>query len=141
MTISFRTELPPTEQFSDLFQTTGWNEEYQLSPAELGRSLQNSWYAVAAYEGKRLVGFGRIVSDGVMYAMIHDMIVAPDFQQQGIGTRILEMLVSKCLEANVRAIQLFSARGKREYYEHHGFVVRPHDAPGMQYHRVPGAAA
>jgi GNAT superfamily N-acetyltransferase len=140
MTISVRTELPPPEQFSQLFQTTGWNDEYQLSPAELGRSLESSWYAVAAYDGERLVGFGRMVSEGVMYAMIHDMIVAPGFQGQGLGTRILDMLVSRCLEANIRAIQLFSARGKREFYEQHGFVVRPADAPGMQYRREQGAA-
>ncbi len=33
-------------------------------------------------------------------------------------------------------IQLFSARGKREYYEKRGFMARPEDGPGMQYRRA-----
>ena len=137
MTISYRTELPSTDQFARLYETTGWNEDNHLSPSELGRALQGSWYAVAAYDGERLVGFGRVVGDGVMYAMIHDMIVAPDFQGRGIGTHILEMLVKQCEDTKIRGIQLMSARGKREFYEHHGFVVRPEDGPGMQYRRGP----
>jgi GNAT superfamily N-acetyltransferase len=135
MTISYRIELPSNDQFARLYETTGWNEEAHLSPAELGKALEASWYAVAAYDGERLIGFGRVVGDGVMYAMIHDMIVTRDFQGQGIGTRILEMLVKQCLAAQIRGIQLMSARGKREFYEHHGFVVRPEDGPGMQYRR------
>ena len=135
MTISYRTELPATDQFAALYATTGWNSEHPLSRAELAKALEASWYAVSAYDGARLVGFGRVVGDGVMYAMIHDMIVVPEYQGQGIGAHILQMLVDTCLRANIRDIQLFSARGKRQFYEHHGFVVRPDDGPGMQYRR------
>jgi hypothetical protein len=53
-----------------------------------------------------MVGFGRIVTDQVLHAMIY-----------------------------IRDIQLFCARGKQAFYEKHGFVVRPIDAPGMQYQR------
>jgi ribosomal protein S18 acetylase RimI-like enzyme len=70
-----------------------------------------------------------------MHAMIYDLIVSPDFQNQGIGTRILEMLLKRCREANIRDIQLFCARGKQAFYEKRGFVARPQDAPGMQYRR------
>jgi hypothetical protein len=39
------------------------------------------------------------------------------------------------LDANIRDIQLFCARGQRAFYEKRGFVARPDDAPGMQYKR------
>ena len=133
MAVHMREEIPSIEQFWPLFQSTGWNQEYQLSPAEVMQGLQNSWYAVAAYEGDELVGFGRLVSDTVLYAMIYDLIVLPGRQRQGTGSRILDLLVERCRKAKIRDIQLFCARGKKSFYEKRGFVARPEDAPGMQY--------
>jgi GNAT superfamily N-acetyltransferase len=136
MTIQFQTRTPPTEKYWDLFQTTGWNNEYRATPEELARALAKSWFVVAAYEDGQLVGFGRVVSDEALHAMIYDLIVAPAYQQQGLGTQILEMLVKACLDAHIRDIQLFCARGKQAFYEKRGFVARPADAPGMQYRKA-----
>jgi GNAT superfamily N-acetyltransferase len=138
MNIDYRSEIPAMDQYWRLFQSTGWNEAYQLSPEELVRALRSSWYVLGAYDGGHLVGFGRLVSDGIAYAMIYELIVQPDYQGQGIGGEILERLVKKCQETGVRDIQLFCAYGKREFYEKRGFVARPEDAPGMQYVREGG---
>ncbi len=133
--IEYRAEIPPQEQFFALFETTGWNENYKASPQELAAMLANTWYMLAAYDGKQLVGFGRVVSDLVLHAMIYDMIVDPAYQGQGIGGVILDRLVEKCLQTGIRDIQLFCARGKRPFYEKRGFVARPDEAPGMQYRK------
>ena len=133
MNIEFRSEIPNRDQLWDLFQTTGWNVKYQLLPDDLVRALRASWHILCAYDGERLVGFGRLVSDGVLHAVIDELMVLPEYRGQGIGGEILERLVKKCRGAGVRDIQLFSARGKREYYEKRGFRARPDNAPGMQY--------
>jgi len=133
MSIDIRSELPANNQFWELFQTTGWNEKYGLSGDELMRALRSSWFVLSAYDSERLVGFGRLVSDGIIHAMIYELIVLPEYQGQGIGGLILEKLVKKCKESGVRDIQLFCARGKREFYEKRGFTARPDDAPGMQF--------
>ena len=135
MSIELRAEIPASHQFWDLFKTTGWNEKYQLSHEELTQALRASWFVISAYEGEKLVGFGRLVSDGILHAMIYELIVLPEYQQRGIGGEILEKLVEKCKETGVRDIQLFCAAGKRAFYENRGFVMRPEDAPGMQYVR------
>ncbi len=135
MTFQYRTDPPSAEQFWRLFLTTGWNKEYLLSAEEYLQALRLSWYLVCVYEGERLVGFGRLVSDQVVHAMIYDLIVDPEFQNQGIGGEILDQLVQYCKQAQIRDIQLFCARGKRSFYEKRGFVARPADAPGMQFHR------
>ena len=102
------------------------------------RALHSSWYLLGAYDGERLVGFGRLVGDEVLHAMIYEMIVLPGYQGQGIGGQILEKLVGKCQEAGVRDIQLFCATRKQAFYEKRRFVARPEDAPGMQYVRHGG---
>ena len=58
MPIEFRSEIPSSDQFWTLFQTTGWNAKYQLSPDELTQALHTSWFVISAYEGKKLVGHG-----------------------------------------------------------------------------------
>ncbi|HTP11421.1 MAG TPA: GNAT family N-acetyltransferase [Anaerolineae bacterium] len=132
MPLRYQTYPPTPDQYFALYETTGWNDEYHLTPHDLARALVNSWYTVSAYDGDRLVGFGRLVSDSI-HAMIYDLIVAPDHQRQGIGGEILDRLVKHCQAAHIQDIQLFCATGKREFYERHGFIVRPDDAPGMQY--------
>jgi ribosomal protein S18 acetylase RimI-like enzyme len=135
MSIIYKIDLPPADKYFNLFETTGWNSEYCLTKDELSLSLPNSYYTVSAYDENKLVGFGRIISDGVIHAMIYEMIVDPDYQREGIGSTILNMLVDKCLENNIRDIQLFSAKGKKIFYERHGFTERENNAPGMQYKR------
>lgn len=136
MTLRYQTYPPTPDQYFALFETTGWNAEYHLTPHDLAKVIAHSWYMVSAYDDDRLIGFGRMMSDSV-HAMIYDLIVAPDHQRQGIGSEILKRLMDRCREAQVRDIQLFCAAGKRDFYERHGFVARPDDAPGMQYRPQP----
>lgn len=131
--IQYTTSRPAIDQFWQLFLTTGWNDEYHLAPDDLSRALEHSWHMVCAYERERLIGFGRVVSDTSLHAMIYDLIVDPDYRQRGIGGYILEQLVERCLEEKIRDIQLFCARGKRAFYEKRGFSARPEDGPGMSY--------
>jgi GNAT superfamily N-acetyltransferase len=133
MAMVISNETPPIDKFWELFQSTGWNEKYQLSPEELGRALQASWFTVAVYDDDRLVGFGRLVSDGILHAMIYELIVLPAYRNQGLGSQILKFLIARCQEANIRDIQLFCAHGKRAFYEKRGFVSRSEEAPGMQF--------
>ena len=133
--IELSEQLPDREEYFSLFNTTGWNKDYQASPDDLEKANRNSWLTVSAYDRSRLVGFGRAVTDFVLHAMIFDMIVLPEYQGRGLGTLILTRLVDKCLEAGIRDIQLFCAKGKRPFYEKNGFEVRADDAPGMQLNR------
>ncbi len=130
--IELREQLPDKEDYFLLFNTTGWNKDYKASAGDLERANQNSWLVVSAYDGNKLVGFGRVVTDFVLHAMIFDLIVLPDYQGRGIGTKILSRLVNKCLKQGIRDIQLFCAKGKKVFYEKNGFEIRTTDAPGMQ---------
>jgi GNAT superfamily N-acetyltransferase len=133
--IALREQIPDKDEYFALFETTGWNASYRLTPEDLERANQNSWLVVSAYDGSKLVGFGRVLTDHVMHAMIFDMIVLPDYQGRGIGTMILNRMVERCLELGVGDIQLFCARGKMAFYEKNGFEPRPGDAPGMQFRK------
>ncbi len=131
-TIILNEELPSINDYWDLFLTTGWNSEYNFSITDLEKAIKNSWYSVSIYENNKMIGFGRIISDGVHHALIVDLIIHPDFQNKGLGSILLDKLVNKCKESKIRDIQLFAAENKFEFYEKFGFEKRPISAPGMQ---------
>jgi len=128
----FNDQLPDPKKYWELFQTTGWNVEYKFSLKDLARAIQNSWYTVSVYHSSDLIGFGRIIGDGVHHALIVDLIIHPAYQGRGLGSQLLNRLVQKCKSNKIRDVQLFSAKDKFEFYERFGFEKRPQNAPGMQ---------
>jgi ribosomal protein S18 acetylase RimI-like enzyme len=130
--VKYRAENPTIDQFYPLFESTGWNQKYGLTKDELRSILKNNFFSVSCYLDDELVGYGRVMSDGVLHAMIYEMIVKPEHQRKGIGSEMMRSLLKRCQENNIRDIQLFCARGKSEFYERFGFRARPDDAPGME---------
>lgn len=140
MNIEYQTSAPSIDNYFALFETTGWNREYKVTPDDLAKALAGSQFVVAAYNDGKLIGSGRIVTDGVLHAMLYDVIVHPDFQDHGIGSTILDMLVQWCCAANIRDIELLCARGRSSFYGKNGFNPRPQNAPGMTYAKQPPTA-
>ena len=78
-------------------------------------------------DGDKVVGFGRVVGDGVMYFYIQDMMVAADRRGEGIGARILESLLQQIRGVAIKGatVGLMAARGKSGFYARYGFIKRP----------------
>ena len=130
--IVYREKLPARNAYHRLFETTGWNQSYQAEADALYKAISSSWYVMSAYDNDDLIGFGRVISDGVLYALICDLIVKPSYQGQGIGSAMLDRLIARCRTQQIRVVWLFSAKGKSGFYKNFGFTERPSDAPGMQ---------
>jgi ribosomal protein S18 acetylase RimI-like enzyme len=128
----FSDNLPDPAQFKRLYDLTGWRPE-PLATSQVAATLSGSWRVMAVYDGDELVGFGRVISDGVLHAFVTEAIVAPSHRGSGLGSQIVARLVAACRSAGLTDIQLFAAAGRRGFYERLGFVSRPHDAPGMQW--------
>ncbi len=94
-------------------------------------ALLNSQRVVHAWDGDRLVGTARIVTDGAYYATLWDVIVDPSYQEQGIGTNLVDQAIKPYLNRGFSFIALFAAEGKEEFYKHRGFSIHPR---GMKIH-------
>ncbi|GII99536.1 acetyltransferase (GNAT) family protein [Sediminihabitans luteus] len=92
-----------------------WRERADVEAAVAG-----SWRVVGAYAGTEQVGFARAVSDGVDFAYLADVIVAPAHRGRGLGTRIVETMVDGGPGADFRWT-LFT-RDAHEVYRRFGFT-------------------
>lgn len=88
---------------------------------QVKRGLENSDYVMTCWSGERLVGIGRMLTDGAMYASIFDVAVDPSFQKRGIGREIMTRLIALVPGA---CIHLTSTFGNEPFYNALGF--RPH---------------
>jgi len=125
--------IPGARDFLALVESAGWQGFAEKGLLKIEEALSNSWYLVCARDGDRLVGIGRVVSDGVLQALICDLIVLPEYQGRGIGTEILTRLLRKCADHDILMVTLFAAKDKGGFYKPFGFEERPQDAPGMRW--------
>ncbi|HDR7516469.1 GNAT family N-acetyltransferase [Bacillus mobilis] len=102
-----------------LYESLGWNS-LQLTVNELEQMCKQSWYAMYAFDDKKLVGMGRIISDGVITAVICGVCVLPEYQSIGIGKEIVKRLIRQC-EQNKVIPQLMCVEKLQSYYESIGF--------------------
>jgi GNAT superfamily N-acetyltransferase len=126
-----RSDIPNKDDYFEIFQTTGWNQKGVWNAEMLYEAIKNSWYIVTVYDDTKLVASGRIVCDGYIQCFICEMIVIPEYQNKGIGKRIITELLDYCKINGIRWIQLACAKGKKGFYEKFGFQERANDAPGM----------
>lgn len=124
------------EDYCRLRQSVGWTN---FSKVQAENSLKNNLYTVAASENHQVVGMGRLIGDG-MYYMIVDIVVQPTYQQMGIGSKILNMIVDyvdrETPFGGRSSIQLIAEKGKEAFYEKRGFKVIPHEFCGSGMRKV-----
>ena len=112
----------------------GWAK---LSRKQAEYALKNALYSICVYLYGRPVGMGRIVGDGAVVSYIQDLVVVPEAQKCNIGGCILDKLieyVKGITEPGTRMMLcLMCAKGREQFYLHHGFTARPTDGlgPGM----------
>ena len=106
-----------------LYEAVGWTN-YTQNPIMLKEAYKNSLHILGALneEGK-LVGVLRAVGDGSSILFIQDILVYPEYQHKGIGTKLLQLTLEKY--KNVYQIQLATDDSKNtvSFYESNGFTI------------------
>lgn len=84
----------PVAELLPLYAAVGWTN-YTDHPSMLQKAFDNSLLILGAYDGEKLVGLIRTVGDGCSIVFIQDIIVLPEYQRKGIGTRLLREITNR----------------------------------------------
>ncbi|MEQ9561614.1 MAG: GNAT family N-acetyltransferase [Woeseiaceae bacterium] len=95
--------------------------------------LPNSLYAACIRIDDRLVAMGRVVGDGGCNFEIVDVAVHPDFQRQGLGSKIMTSLMDYLRQHAPESayVCLIADRGAENLYRRFGFEFTAPDSLGM----------
>lgn len=77
-------------------------------------SFEASYSVIFVFDNNELIGFGRILSDGVRQSAIYDVAVEPSYQGQKIGQKIIEYLTKATPNCN---FILYASPGKEGFYK------------------------
>jgi GNAT superfamily N-acetyltransferase len=105
----------------------GWNSDWLQSAIDLIKKHDfrshdphkvyleylKSFAVGSAWFEDRLIGLGRVTSDGGMYSGIYDVLVDPEFRGFGTGTYLIEALLDK---APGVCVYLTSENGTEPFY-------------------------
>ncbi len=90
-----------------------WEGNYSI---EQTKSALSKTLNITAYDNKKLVGCLRILTDGYYFGTITELLVLPQYQKQGIGSKLLQLA-----KDNTPTMLYFGAQPTAEkFYEKNG---------------------
>ena len=106
------------------------------------KALNNTYYSVSIYDDNKIIGYGRLIGDGICFMYIHDVMVMTEYQNKKIGTNIMNKLIEKI--ENIKKenpdvrVYLGASNGKECFYKKFGFVERRETGlgAGMIYNKI-----
>ena len=123
--ISIKENVNSIEEFNYLYDAVGWGS-YDEKVSE--KALANTMYSVSVYDDDKIIGYGRIIGDGICFLYIHDVMVAPKYQNKKIGSQIMNKLLEKVNQIKIEnpyvRVYLGASKGKEKFYERFGFITR-----------------
>jgi predicted GNAT family N-acyltransferase len=126
-----RLEERHVEQLHALYQGEWWSAGRTLDDARRVVAGSQRVFGVCDEEGQ-LVAFARVVTDGVLKALIFDVIVAPALRHAGLGRTLIRRIVDDPQLRTVRHIELYCKEELIPYYEQFGFRAHVPDVHFMR---------
>ena len=65
-----------------------WQGDYDIERTQTALSKTLN---ITAYDNEMLVGCLRILTDGYFFGTITELLVLPEYQRQGVGSKLLEL--------------------------------------------------
>jgi len=125
MSIEYKLNAPITvDQFTVLLRESTLGERRPVDDQDCMRGMiENSNLVVTAWDGEKLVGMARSMTDFHYACYLSDLAVHKEYQKAGIGKR-LQTLTQEKLGPKCTLI-LIAAPAANSYYEHIGFTNNP----------------
>ncbi|MBE5813294.1 MAG: GNAT family N-acetyltransferase [Clostridiales bacterium] len=125
MNITIKENINNVKEFNLLYDAVGWGAyDEEISQ----KALANNVYSVSIYDEEKIIGYGRIIGDGIVFLYIHDVMVLPEYQSKGIGTKIMNKLleyIKKLKNENpYLRVYLGASKGREDFYKKFGFITR-----------------
>ena len=120
MTIVYKTDLANVNWNALKASLKADNFDNGRTLEQYKRSAENSYLNVFAYDGERIVGNMRVLSDAVCNAYIVDVWTLSEYRHRGIASEMMRLAMSKL---NGQHVYLFTDDAMK-FYETLGFKTQ-----------------
>ena len=127
----FMNELNSQIYIEILQKTIG---QFDQTLITIDKAIKNSICTVVVFDNTKPIGMGRIVGDGALYFYFQDICIIPEYQNLGIGKKIIKHLIGYVKRnydmTHIKYISLISAKEKETFYRKLGFEELPNEITG-----------
>lgn len=117
-------ETPAEGDLADiqhLYRCAGWWGDEPDDPNHIEALVRGSYcFAVTRARG-RIIGMGRVISDGVSDGYIQDLTVEPDRRRRGVACAMMKAILDRLLNDGLSWVGLIAEKGSYGLYERFGF--------------------
>ena len=99
--------------------SVGWPSNVNNCENELTYTYSN----FSAWSDSICVGYANSISDGVSDALINNLMVPPQFQNQGIGTKLIQTLIAELRNDGVKFFNIVFEPRLGGFYKKLGFKL------------------
>jgi GNAT superfamily N-acetyltransferase len=110
------------EEIINLYQSVGWTN-YLEKIDILEEAYANSICVLSAYDDDRLIGIIRAVGDGKTIVLVQDIIVLPEHQRKGVGTKLLKAVMDKYNDVYQMELMTDNTQKTKAFYRSVGFTA------------------
>lgn len=105
------------KQLQSLFASVNWDSANY--PDKLAVAIKNSDKVITAWDGETLVGLMNALSDGIMTAYFHYLLVRPEYHGVGIGQRLVKTMLDHYADYARKVLIAYDE--ETGFYQHCGF--------------------
>ncbi len=106
----------------NLYRSVGWTN-YLKRVDILQQAYADSLCVLGAYDSDQLVGVIRTVGDGQTIVFVQDIIVLPEYQRKGIGTKLLKAVMDKYKDVYQMELLTDNTDKTKAFYRSVGFIA------------------
>ena len=126
MNIEIKETVLTAQQFEYFYKSVNWQ-----TPAlqQISVAIENSLVTFCAFDEINPIAMARLLGDNAMSYYIKDFIVHPDYQNKGVGAKLIKhidsYIISQIPNGWSVCVELMSAKNKEDFYSKFGFEPRP----------------
>lgn len=107
------------KQLQNLFVSVNWDSANY--PDKLVIAIKNSDKVITAWNGETLVGLMNALSDGIMTAYFHYLLVRPEYHGIGVGKTLVKTMLDHYADYARKVLIAYDE--ETGFYQHCGFEI------------------
>ncbi|MGK7882373.1 MAG: GNAT family N-acetyltransferase [Crocosphaera sp.] len=110
------------EDLCELYKLAWWGNDREIPDINIMLKNSDINLGICEKQSQKLVGFTRVLTDYIYRAVIWDIMVAPSYQKQGLGSQLINKVLHHSKLKNVEVFMLTCLPDMIPYYEKFGFT-------------------